>query len=272
MLLETFLAAQCTMLSTKMIYTSTEKNKKIEKDILEQGLYHVTTQKAADAILEAGYIKPSNSLISLGSKKCFFFAGTPDYQTLIQNVANIGDYEMTAIKVKPSQEQLKSYKVRSYNDNAVIYKGKCTLENRQVEKVALVIDIDEKGALYTREKTKEEIEKGAYEPKEAVKQKLHMQSMPVQMLENMGKSYIHEYKTLWNQIKGIARKLFRKEDVKLLEAPKQENENANPYEQFRTQVSQNGELQGIDERRPLESQNNRQVEKVEIKEAEQDQR
>lgn len=272
MLLETFLAAQCAMLSTKMIYTPAEKNKKIEKDILEQGLYHVTTQKAADTILETGYIKPSNSLISLGSKKCFFFAGTPDYQTLIQNVANIGDYEITAIKVNPTQEQLKSYKVRSYNDNAVIYKGKCTLEDKQVEKVALVIDIDEKGTLFTREKTKEEIEKGTYEPREEVKQKLRMQSMPVQMVGNMGKSYINEYKNLWSHIKGIAQKIFRKEETPLLEAPKQEVPTTNPYEQFRTQVSQNGKLQGIDENIQIDGKNDRQIEKVEPEKAEQDQR
>jgi len=231
------------------MYTPVEKNKKIEKDILEKGLYHVTKEEAADAILESGYIRPSNSLISLGSKKCFFFAGTPDYQTLIQNVANIGDYEMTAVKVRPSEEQLKSYKVRSYNDNAVIYKGRCTLEDKQVEKVTLVLDIDEKGVLYTREKTKEEIEKGAYVPSEELKQRVHMQSLPVQMIGNMGKSYVREYKNLWRHVKNLAKKIFKKEDErKLLEAPKEERQEAHKCTLFREEISNNGKLQGMDEK------------------------
>lgn len=246
MLLETFLAVNCAIVSSKMIYTKTEKNEEIEKNILEQGLYHITTPEAAEKIMETGYIKPSGNISSLGSKKCFFFAGTPDYQSLIQNVANIKGYEMTAIKLNPTAEQLSSYKVRSYHDNAVIYKGECILEDKQAQKVTLVMDIDEKGKIFTREKTQEEIEKGTFEPKEEVKKQLPLEDNLWKQAESLGKSYLHELEILWSNIKKIGKHLafWKKEKQLLLEPPKEIVNKGR--ENLENRISQNGKLKNAD--------------------------
>jgi len=254
MLLETFLAANCAILSSKMLYTKLEKNQEIENNIMSQGLYHITTPEAADAILETGVIKPSGNIASLGSKKCFFFAGAPDYESFIQNISRIKGYEMVAIKVMPTKEQLSSYKVRSYHDNAVIYKGTCNLEDKQVEKVTLVMDIDEKGKIFTREKTPEEIEKGEYEPSKRLKQALPLHPSVAQQAEQVGKSYLHEWELLWNNMKRLGNAMaFWKKDKLLLEAPKEAQEvkktNAEiAKERLEKELSREGKLKNIDQK------------------------
>ena len=156
MLLESFIAMYgISFFATKAIYTKLDKSKEIHEEALNQGLYHITSEENCDKILKSGHIKPSNIISSLGRRKTFFFAGTPNFDSLSQNVS-ITQYEFNAIKVKLTEEQLKHYKVRKYIDNAVIYDGQCNLDDKQVEKVKLVLDIDKNGKVFSREKGKDE--------------------------------------------------------------------------------------------------------------------
>ena len=156
MLLESFIAMYgLSFIATKAIYTKLDKSQEIKKEALNQGLYHITSEENCDKILKSGHIKPSNIISSLGKKKTFFFAGAPNFDVLSQNV-DISQYEFSAIKIKPTEEQIEQYKVRKYRDNAVIYEGQCNLDDKQVEKVNLVLDIDKNGRVISREKGKDE--------------------------------------------------------------------------------------------------------------------
>lgn len=170
MLLESFIAMYgISFIATKAIYTKIDKSQEIKKEALNQGLYHITSDENCDKILKSGHIKPSNIISSLGRRKTFFFAGTPNFDALSQNVS-ITQYEFNAIKVKPTEEQLKQYKVRKYRDNAVIYDGQCNLDDKQVEKVKLVLDIDKNGKVFSREKGKDE----DYHPSKELLEKINL--------------------------------------------------------------------------------------------------
>ena len=170
MLLESFIAMYgISFIATKAIYTKIDKSQEIKKEALNQGLYHITSEENCDKILKSGHIKPSNIISSLGRRKTFFFAGTPNFDALSQNVS-ITQYEFNAIKVKPTEEQLKQYKVRKYRDNAVIYDGQCNLADKQVEKVKLVLDIDKNGKVFSREKGKDE----DYHPSKELLEKINL--------------------------------------------------------------------------------------------------
>ena len=132
-------------------------------------MYHITSEENCDKILKSGHIRPSNIISSLGRRKTFFFAGTPNFDVLSQNV-DINQYEFSAIKIKPTEEQLEQYKVRKYRDNAVIYKGQCNLDDKQVEKVNLVLDIDKNGKVFSREKGKDE----DYHPSKELLEKINL--------------------------------------------------------------------------------------------------
>ena|GEM_PF-1287668 len=170
MLLESFIAMYgISFFATKAIYTKLDKSKEIREEALNQGLYHITSEENCDKILKSGHIKPSNIISSLGRRKTFFFAGTPNFDALSQNVS-ITQYEFNAIKVKPTEEQLEQYKVRKYRDNAVIYDGQCNLDDKQVEKVKLVLDIDKNGKVFSREKGKDE----DYHPSKELLEKINL--------------------------------------------------------------------------------------------------
>ena len=170
MLLESFIAMYgISFIATKAIYTKIDKSQEIKKEALNQGLYHITSDENCDKILKSGHIKPSNIISSLGRRKTFFFTGTPNFDVLSQNV-DINQYEFSAIKIKPTEEQLEQYKVRKYRDNAVIYDGQCNLDDKQVEKVKLVLDIDKNGKVFSREKGKDE----DYHPSKELLEKINL--------------------------------------------------------------------------------------------------
>jgi len=196
MVLESFIAVNSAMLATRAINTKIEQDMKDK--ILDEGLYHVTTAENAQKIIESGHIKPSSNILSLGSKKCFFFAGLPSYKDLASNCASeAAKYEFKAVKLNPNSEELSKFRQRAFNDDSITFKGRCDLPEERTEVVDLVLDIDEKGNIYTREKTEEELEK--YIPKDELVQK--MQELGSNnMLGVMAKSYIREYKTVGQKI------------------------------------------------------------------------
>lgn len=133
------------------------------------GLYHFTKEEYADKIMDSQTIHPSGSAFSLGAKKVFFYAGIPSLEQVRENMADkYRQYEWTAIKIVPAQDELKDYKVRALDDKSVAHKGECELEGKNVKKVNLVLDMNEKGDLFIREKTPEEIEKGSYRPRQEI--------------------------------------------------------------------------------------------------------
>ena len=195
MILETFVAVNSAVLATRAINTKIET--KMKDKILTAGLYHVTTAENAQKIMESGYIKPSNSILSLGRKKCFFFAGLPSYRDLSSNCASeASKYEFKAIKLEPNSEEISKFRQRSFNDDSITFQGRCELPEERTRIVDLVLDIDEKGNIYTREKTEEEMEKYVPNP-ELVKK---MTTLNSNVLSILGKSYVKEYQTVGSKL------------------------------------------------------------------------
>ena len=186
-------------------------------------IYYVTTDENAEKIMESGHIRPSGVVLSGGTRKCFFFAGLPSYRDLASNCAKEATkYEFKAVKLRPNSEELSKFKQRSFNDDSITFKGRCELPKERTEIVDLVLDIDEKGNIYTREKTEQELEQ--YVPKPDLVQR--MQELGNNnMLKVMGKAYVTEYKTVGQKIlKKINEFKDRLTKNKRLELP-EKNEN-----------------------------------------------
>lgn len=225
MILKTFIAVNSAILVTRAINTKIDES--MREKILSDGLYHVTTEENADKIMRLGHIKPSSNLLSLGSKKCFFFAGLPSYKDLASNCASeASKYEFKAIKIMPNAEELSKFKQRSFNDDSITYKGKCELPDERTKIVDLVLDIDDKGNIYTREKTQEELEKQYIPSDELVKKMKSLAKSNV--IGVMGKAYISEYKTVGRK---ISTKLSSLKDIlmgkKQIKLPKGNSDNVN---------------------------------------------
>ncbi len=220
MVLETFVAINSGVLATRAINTKVDKD--MRNKILSDGLYHVTTDENAEKIMESGYIKPSNVILSLGKKKCFFFAGTPSYKDLSSNCASEATkYEFKAIKLMPNNEELSKFRQRTFNDDSITYKGRCNLPKERTEVVDLVLDIDEKGNIFTREKTEEELEN--YVPKPELVEKMKEQGN-TNILNVIGKAYVNEYKTVGQKImKKLTELKKRFSKQKSLELPEANN-------------------------------------------------
>ncbi len=218
MILETFIAINSGIIASKMIHTKIEEQ--MNEEIIENGLYHVTSEENADLILESGYIKPSNNFISLGRKKCYFFAGQPSYTDLCKNVASSStSYEFCAVKIdlkkdansneipkEKAKQILSNFRQRSLNDDSITYRGKCNLKDKCATKVQMVLDLDEKGNIISREKTKAEIENGKYIPSDELTKKLNMEKNN-NLMKNMIKSYpneiIHTYSKIFSKLKSF---------------------------------------------------------------------
>lgn len=199
MILETFVAVNSALFATRAINTKVEE--KMKEKILSDGLYHVTTEENAEKIMESGHIRPSGYFLSLGAKKCFFFAGTPSYKDLASNCASEAKkYEFKAVKIMPNEEELSKFKQRTFNDDSITYKGKCYLPEERTKIVDLVLDINEKGDIYTREKTEEELQNG-YVPKEELTEKMSSITNN-NVVGIMGKAYLKEYDTVGRKIWG----------------------------------------------------------------------
>lgn len=104
-------------------------NSKIMLDKIEnEGIIHFTSLETAKKIMETGCVNPSKFLTSdLTAKKSFFFAGIPKFEDLLINIP--AHYVMTAVKIKPTKDQIKNLKYRPLNDGAVAYNGKFRFDN-----------------------------------------------------------------------------------------------------------------------------------------------
>lgn len=134
---------------TKFIYTPVDNNKELKDTILEKGLYHVTSESAADRIIESGFLKASGHVSSYGSKKCFFFAGEPDFDGVSRNL-NGFKTKLTAVKFDVDEELASSLKHREFSDLAVTYGGNYVFKDGTATKVYLGL-VEENGKLFYKE-------------------------------------------------------------------------------------------------------------------------
>lgn len=164
-------------------------------------------------------------LLHLAPKKTFFFAGIPNIDLIRENIAASSEqFEWTAIQVNPSKEDLSNYRIRAYDDNSIIFKGQCNLEKDKVKKVNLVLDLNQDGKLFIREKTPEEMEKG-YEPSEELKQKFKVSKNPlVTTTRNLTKAYFKKPIQLLSKLITAGK---RKKENLDLNKPIIEEKNAN---------------------------------------------
>lgn len=201
MIIESILIANLLMLATKGIYTKVIDKHAIYSKIINEGLYHVTTEENALKILESGTLNPSNNFLSLGGKKAFFFAGIPSYMDLCTNTAeHINNYSFKAVKIKIKYEELAQFKCRSFNDDSIIYEGKYQLPKDRVSIEELVFDLDKDKKIIVREKVLNE----NYNPKENKELLKVLNNGLMATTKNLLKSYINEYKMLGSSIKKIA--------------------------------------------------------------------
>ena len=185
--LGSFLVYNVGLLALKSVYVKIENQMK--QNILQNGLYHITSEENAEKIMNDGQINPSNWIASLGKPKTFFFAGIPTIGQLMENVAGAaGQFEITAINVQLDENDIKKYRIRALDDNSVVCKGACKLQPGKVKKVSLVLDMDKDGIPYMREKTADEIENG-YEPCEELKEKFKPSSRAMMVKKNLLKAY-----------------------------------------------------------------------------------
>lgn len=132
----------------KVVCSPLIKNGDITLKAYTEGIYHVTSDEAADAIINSGKVKASNRLTSYGSKKSFFFAGIPSAGNLAENVALKPTF--VAVKINPTSEQLGQLRYRNLGDNAVTHAGDFDFIDKTASKVFLGLK-NENGKLVYKE-------------------------------------------------------------------------------------------------------------------------
>ena len=232
MILESFIVANgvanTVAILSKMVHTKVENDKEMTDKILSDGIYHVTTLENANKIIGSGHIRPSGNFASYGRKKCFFFAGTPNYENICINCKTSAlNYEFSAIKVMPNKEELASFKQRSLNDGAITFLGKCDLPENRANIVQMVLDLDKDNKVISREKTEEEIEKGEYIPSKILSDKLKInKNQNFEAIKRLGSSQIKVLGYSIKRMANLASNVFKKiygEKTLMLDTPK-ENE------------------------------------------------
>lgn len=128
------------------------ENHELFLKIIDKGLYHITSNENADKILKDKVLNPTKKFIPYAYNKVHFFAGIPSFDILACNLTP--KLELTAIKIKPTYEQLAKFNCRKEYDNAVIYSGECKLDDMQVEKVKLYLNCKDGKMFYDIKKDK----------------------------------------------------------------------------------------------------------------------
>lgn len=138
--------------ATKGVYRRIDNHATFNK-ILNEGLYHFTSEENCKKIIESGFVKSSSKSSSYSTvAKSFFFAGVPSFEDMIMNYefGSISS-KLTAVKIKPTFEQLASFKTRNLNDNAIVYDGNCKIDDKNVSISYFVTDLDKNGKIHYTE-------------------------------------------------------------------------------------------------------------------------
>lgn len=142
-------------ISTLLKAARTEIDEQGKKEIIKNGLYHITKdEETANKIIESQHLRPAQGIMkninSYGTACVCLFNGAPSVENYIKNLVygqNKNPYVNptiveNAIKISPTKkEELANYKVRSLADDVIIYEGYCVLPQEEIEKVYLVPDL-----------------------------------------------------------------------------------------------------------------------------------
>lgn len=116
----------------KRHFTDVTRSKSIIEKINSEGLLHFSSLDTCKKIIESGNVKASDFMTSdMTKKKSFFFAGIPKFEDVLINIpaTNV----MTAVRIKPNEEQINNLKYRALNDRAVTNDGKFSFSQDQVD-------------------------------------------------------------------------------------------------------------------------------------------
>lgn len=129
----------------------------IQQIIEKQGLIHFASPDKIEKILESGALKSSKWVDSYFTKgKTFFFPGVPKFEDILINGLEMHDV-MTAVRIKPTKEQMNDLKYRALNDNAVVKDGEFKFTQDQIETVYYGLKYDkEKDKIFLDEITEKE--------------------------------------------------------------------------------------------------------------------
>ncbi len=142
----------------KRHFTPVQNSESMINKIREEGILHFSSPTAVEKIIKSGKVKKSNFLDSdLTARKSFFFGGVPTFDDLL---INIPAYDvMTAVRIRPTEEQMKELKYRAINDRAVVKDGDFNFESNQAEIAYFGLMYDkEKNSIYLGELNKEQAE------------------------------------------------------------------------------------------------------------------
>jgi len=143
-------------LVSKRHFTDVRNSESMQKKIADEGILHFSSPEKVKEILASGKVKKSNFLESdLTRRKSFFFAGCPTFEDLL---INIPAYKvMTALRIRPTDDQIDKLKYRALNDRAVVYDGEFEFSPDQVDIAYFGLMYDEeKDSIYLGELTEEE--------------------------------------------------------------------------------------------------------------------
>lgn len=140
----------------KRHFTDVTNSKSMLEKIEKEGILHFSCPEAVEKIMNSGKVKKSNFLESdLTKNKSFFFAGIPTFEDLL---INIPAYDvMTAVRIRPTNEQINDLKYRALNDRAIVKDGDFRFNKAQAEVVYFGLKFDEENnKIFLGELTEEE--------------------------------------------------------------------------------------------------------------------
>lgn len=170
-------------LISKRHFTSVQNSESMKETIRNEGILHFSSPSNIEKIMCDKKIKKSSMFVSdMTSPKSFFFAGVPKFEDLL---INIPAYDvMTAVRIKPTEEQMKELKYRALNDRAVVKDGDFEFNDEQAEIAYFGLMYDkEKDSIYFGELTKEEAEK--FQVSEKVKNAYHYSNGRNSIVDNI---------------------------------------------------------------------------------------
>lgn len=143
--------------SAKILYENEKKKSKqlemaeeTKAKIQEEGLYHVTTKEAAQAIMESGFLLPTKGIVDNHFSKTrygdefadfvYMFAGKPTVEMYKNNLSHqvTKDGSIYAIRYRPNEYDINNYTER-YSDGAITHEGILDISNSKPEIVRMTV-------------------------------------------------------------------------------------------------------------------------------------
>ena len=152
-----FFPAVVLSMKNKVKYSPISSNVNVKQNILDNGLYHITSEKSAQAILDSGYVKSSGYFSSLGERKAYFFGGIPTLEQVSINLMSVAETQV-AVKFNIDEANIENFSYRFKDDGAVVCKGNYNFDRQNAEIVYLGLKVDEHQNLRYEEISKKEYE------------------------------------------------------------------------------------------------------------------